>query len=264
MEEFKAAFKTFMENPLVGSIVTIVIAIVLYKIVMRALKKGAKVTNMNKKQKTWFNLVRSILRYAFIIVAALIVLQINGVDVSSVMAGVGIAGVVIGFALQDSLKDIFRGFTILSDTYFEVGDLVKYGTHEGKVLALGISSTKIQDLSTGGTVAVANRNISEIEVIPKTKSITVPLPYELKLKESDALMAEICAEIQKIDGIPECSYLGISEFGDNAISHLISMKISHADERNKMGREANRVALQVLEKHGVSMPYPQVDVHEKK
>lgn len=260
---FQEIFAEVMANPLIGSLITIVIAVVLYRVVISLLMRAAKITKMNKKQKTWFNLVKSVLRYAFIIVTALVVLQINGVDVSSLIAGVGIAGVVLGLALQDTLKDVFRGFTILSDSYFKVGDLVKYGTVEGKVLALGMSSTKIEDIATGGVVSVANRNISEIEIIPKTKAVAVSLPYELKLKESDALMSEMCEETKKLDGVKGCAYLGISEFADSAIVHKLLVTCVTPMEREKIGRDTNRVVLSVLEKHGISMPYPQMDVHQK-
>ena len=55
-------------------------------------------------------------------------------------AGLGILGVIFGLAIQDWLKDIIRGSSILSDNYFAVGDVVKYKDIEGKVLVIEIKT----------------------------------------------------------------------------------------------------------------------------
>ena len=75
------------------------------------------------------------------------------------LAGVGIVSVIIGLAIQDALKDIIRGFSILSEEYFSVGDVVTYGDITGKVLVLGLKTTKIKDISTENIISIANRNI---------------------------------------------------------------------------------------------------------
>ncbi len=79
-------------------------------------------------------MLRSIVLAAVVIIVILIVLQLLGINVSSMLAGVGIASIVIGFALQDALKDIFRGLEIVSDSYYDIGDLIKYGDNVGQVL----------------------------------------------------------------------------------------------------------------------------------
>ena len=67
----------------------------------------------SKKRRTYLRMFRSIVVAAMIIVVILTVLQLLGINVSSMLAGVGIASIVIGFALQDALKDIFRGLEIV-------------------------------------------------------------------------------------------------------------------------------------------------------
>ena len=72
-----------------------------------------------------------------------IILQINGVNVSSIIAGVGVVSVIIGLALQDALKDIIMGVNVLVDDYFSLGDIVKLDDIEGKVVEIGIKNIKI-------------------------------------------------------------------------------------------------------------------------
>ena len=97
--------------------------------------------------------------YVIIVITVLLILQINGINVSSLLAGVGIMGAVIGLAIQDWLKDIIRGTSILSDNYFSVGDIIRYNGIEGKVVVIGLKTTKIQELKTGYIKSIANRKI---------------------------------------------------------------------------------------------------------
>ena len=58
-------------------------------------------------------MLRSIIIAAVVIIIILIVLQLLGINVGSMLAGVGIASIIVGFALQDAMKDIFRGLEIV-------------------------------------------------------------------------------------------------------------------------------------------------------
>ena len=68
----------------------------------------------------------------------LILLNLYGVNTTSLIAGLGIAGAVLGLALQDALKDIFNGLSIIFDNYFVVGDLVDYNGFVGTVTDFGL------------------------------------------------------------------------------------------------------------------------------
>ncbi|MBQ2659673.1 mechanosensitive ion channel, partial [Candidatus Saccharibacteria bacterium] len=127
-------------------------------------KKRPKVIS-DKKRKTYLRMLKSIVVAIIIIVAILIILQLLGVNVSSMLAGVGIASIVIGFALQDAMKDIFRGLEIVSDNYYDIGDVIKFGDNMGQVTSINLRTTKIQDFNTMNTVSIANRNINQVEVV---------------------------------------------------------------------------------------------------
>ena len=172
-------FKGIKYEKVVGSIVIVIIAILIYKIATYILGKSEANDKLklftSNKGKTYIKLMKSIIRYVIMILTGLIILQINGVNVSSVLAGVGIFGVVFGFAIQDWLKDIIRGSSIISDDYFKVGDIVKYNDIEGKVLVIGLKTTKIKDIKTSNIISIANRKIEEVEIV--SNLIYVRIPY---------------------------------------------------------------------------------------
>ena len=189
-------------------------------------------------------------------------LKVNGVDVSSVLAGVGIVGVIFGLAIQDWLKDIIRGGSILSDNYFSVGDVVNYKGIEGKVLVIGLKTTKIKELKTGYVKSIANRNIDEIDVVSNLIYVSVPMPYELSVAKAEEVINNIVTNIKENNNVNDCEYVGINEFADSSISYYLKIDCNQL-YKWQVRRDALRTALLELERNGIAIPYTQIDIHEK-
>ena len=266
MENIKAFFENIHQEQIVNSIIIIVVSMILYKIISFILGKSEKQDKVklftSKKSKTYLKLTRSIIRYAFVAITVLILLQINGVDVTSVLAGVGLLGAIFGLAIQDWLKDVIRGSTILSDNYFSVGDIVKYKEIEGKVLVIGLKTTKIQDIKTGHVISIANRNIEEVELISNLIYINIPMPYEVPVEKSEEVVDKIVNKVSKNENVNECKYKGVNELADSSIKYLIEVNCSPI-YKLQVRRDALRTILTEMEKAGISVPYTQIDVHNR-
>lgn len=266
MKNIKEIFNEIIQNKLIDSIIVIIISFILYRIFHRIItraEKNTKIKNsMSNKGRTYFRLIISIVRYIFIIITALIVLQINGINVSSMLAGIGILSVIIGLAIQDALKDIIRGFSILSDNYFSVGDIIKYGDIEGKVLIVGLKTTKIKDIKTGNEISIANRNIEQVEVVPNYVLINIPLPYEITVERAEEVIKDIINLINQNTSVKECNYLGVNELASSSINYLLKIE-TDANIKLQVKRDALRTILLELEKNNISIPYNQIDVHIK-
>ena len=266
MNEIKELFSRIKLTNILSSIAIIVISFIIYKVIVYLLTRGGEKTQLNmftsKKSKTYMKLLKSIIRYAFIIVTILRLLQVNGVNVSSLLAGVGIFSVVIGLAIQDALKDIIRGTNILSDNYFNVGDVVKYGQIEGKVVALGLKTTKIESLVDNNIISIANRNIEQIEVLSGIINVNVPMPYEIKIEEAEKVIAEIVECVKCNNNVRNCWYKAVNELADSYINYLIQVDCIPQFKR-QVRRDTLRTALQVLEDNNIAVPYQQIDIHNK-
>ena len=215
----------------------------------------------NKKNRTFIRMLKSIVAYGLGIITVLMVLQIYGVNVTSMLAGVGIASIVIGFALQDSLKDVIRGFNIVSDDYYEIGDVIKYGDNLGAVLSVGLLTTKIQDINTMNTVSIANRNIDQVEVDPGYIFLQVPLPYELKVEKAESVLQEAVKKLRRHEHITSANYQGITKFSESSLDYQI-VAICDPPTRPQTRRDALRTIMTTLEEHKISIPYNQLDVHK--
>lgn len=248
------------------SFIVILVSFIIYGIISgiinRREQKKSKLL-ANKKSHTVVRMVKSIARYVLIILDILIILQICGVDISSMLAAAGIASVILAFAIQDALKDIIRGFDIVSDNYYNVGDIVKIGTIEGKVLTVGLKTTKIQDINTNNLVSIANRNIVEAEVLSNMIDIDVPFPYEVSLEKAEKVLQEMVAEIKKQDDITDAEYRKLSNFSESSMDYRIKVFGSPA-LRPQIRRNSLEAIAKVFAKHKISVPYPHLDIHSDK
>ena len=189
MEGFIESVTKVLGNSWVQSAIVVIIAAIIYRIIAVITIRGEKREKLKKvKGKTYLRLIRNITKYVISVFAVLTILQIHGVNVESTVAGLGILGIIVGFIVQDAFKDIIRGIDILSDDYFSVGDVVKYKDIEGKVIMLGLKSTKIEDIRTQNIISIANRNIEQIEVLSEFMYINIPMPYEVKVEAAEKVI----------------------------------------------------------------------------
>lgn len=248
------------------SLVVIIISTIIYAIISKALNKHEKRKSKllaNKKGRTMNRMIKSIVRYILIILDFLIILQIFGIDVSSMLAAAGVAGIIIAFAVKDALQDIIRGFDIISDNYYNVGDVVKIDTVEGKVLAVGLKTTKIQDINTLNTVSIANRNILQVEVMSDMIDVDVPLPYELSLPEAEKVLNEVIEEIKKQDNVTNSEYRKVSNFSASSMDYRVKVYGDPAS-RPQIRRDSLDTIAKVLAAHKISIPYPHLDLKTSK
>lgn len=248
------------------SLIVVLLSFLIYHLAARFLnnkeKKNSKILS-NKKNKTFIRMLKSIIGYLIGIFTILVILQIFGVNVTSMLAGVGIASIVIGFALQDALKDIFRGFEIISDNYYSIGDVIKFGDNVGQVQSISLRTTKIQDINTMNIVSIANRNIDRVEIVSGCIYIPIPLPYELKVEKAEFVLHDIVKQLSVHDGITGVKYQGITAFADSSLNYQIMVTCDPLNQL-QIRRDCLRAIVTTLEKHRIHIPYAQLDVHTKK
>jgi MscS family membrane protein len=134
-----------------------------------------------------------------IIIGILTTAQYLGIPVTSVLAGLGVGGVAVALAAQNSLANIFGSIVILTDRPFHVGDRVQIGDVDGTVEAIGLRSTRIRTLeghlATLPNKTVADSNIINVSKRPTIRQLfTVTLTYDTtpeKMREALGILREI-------------------------------------------------------------------------
>ena len=245
-------------------ILVLAAAYVVYTLIRKLLirqeaKDGAK-KNLAPRRRTYYRLAGSIVRYAVIVVAGLLILQIAGVNISSLVAGLGIVSIIVGLALQDWLKDIIRGASIIGDSYFQVGDVIRYRDKEGEVLSIGLKTTRIRLVASNNILSVANRNLEEIEVVSWSLFEPVPMPYDVPVYQAEKVIQDMVARIRKNEHVESCRYMGVQDLSPSSIDYFLEIRANPLYHK-QVRRDMNRSILLAMEKNRIPVPFQQVDVH---
>ena len=254
-------------NKLYISAIIAIIGIIIYQIIKRTinriLERDKKRNKLDKKGRTVVKLFTNITKYVVIAIVGVLILQIYGVNVNSLVAGLGLVSVVVGLAIQDPLKDIITGVNILTDDYFSLGDVIKVDDVEGKVVQLGVRTTKIKDVANGNILVLANRNISKVLKISEELYIDIPLSYEDKTEKIAKILNKVCTNIQKLEDVFDAKYLGIGSFEDSAINYKLQINCK-PEAKITIRRNVYNMVKSELDKNGISIPYPQLTIHNSK
>lgn len=257
--------KNILNTNLAKSVIIIIVAIILYNIMKGIADKTVtatmKIAKKDRKKQNSVIVFNSVMKYIFGMVVLILLLEVNGVNVSSLIASLGIVGIVVGLAIQDALKDLIAGKNIISDHFFEAGDVIKYNGITGKVISLGLKTTKLQDLDTNDIVSITNRHIEQAEKVSDWLGISIPAPYEKSVEEVESIMPAIVEEIKSFEHVKDCKYIGIGEFTDSSVIYKLLITCS-PEYKLEIKRQALRTLKIAMDKAKISIPYTQIDIHQ--
>ena len=251
-------------SKIIYTILTIIISITIYMLITRVFIKKLenKKSISNKHTKTFIKLLKNVIRYTIIIITILLLLEIYGFNVSRLFASVGIISIIIGFAIQDALKDIIKGIDIMTDNYYRVGDVIKFKDITGKVLSIGLKTTKIEDIYTFNVVSISNRNIELVEVVSNLINIDIPLPYDLKYKNALKVLNIIVNKLSNDKNILKAEYRGVNDFADSSIKYQIKV-YTDPIKKVQVRRDVLTCIISTLEDNNIQIPFNQLDIHNK-
>ncbi len=221
----------------------------------------------SNRMRTLISLAKNILRYAVILAAICVTLTIFNVDIVTILAGLGILALIIGFGAESLIADIVTGMFILIDNQYNVGDIIEVDGFRGTVTEINVRSTVLTDV--GGNVKIIN-NSDMKNVLNRSdnssKSVSdFPIPYETDIvaleKQIPALLSEIYENNQPLMlNVPE--YLGVNKLDDSAVVLRFTVDVAEGDIY--MGSRALNHDLFIgMRKLGIEVPFPQLDLHRK-
>ncbi|MCR5490759.1 MAG: mechanosensitive ion channel family protein [Bacilli bacterium] len=241
--------------------VIVVFAIVIYFILNVIIRLTF---NKNQKSKTIGSLVKSCVKYVTILVAVALVLTAWGVDVASVVAGLGVLTLIIGLGCQTLIQDIVSGLFIVFDDYFSVGDLVIVDGFRGTVTSIGLKTTKITDPS-GNIKSITNSSITtvvNISRLPTMVCVEFDIGFNEDLKRVEGIIAKNLDRITK--HIPQITeglyYKGVSKFTAAGVSLLFLCYCLEGD-RFQVDRDIKREIYLMCRANDITVPFNQITVN---
>ncbi|MCR4597405.1 MAG: mechanosensitive ion channel family protein [Acetatifactor sp.] len=222
----------------------------------------------NHRARSILSIIASLMKYIAAIVILCWGLTILGVNVSTIVASVGIVALIVGFSAESLIADVVTGAFMIFENHYNVGDIIEVDGFRGTVTDIGIRTTCITD--PGDNVKIVNNSAMK-NILNRSdrmsRSISdIGIPYATDLERLEnaipGLMQEIYNKHQ--DMMKEAPiYLGVNELADNAV---VLRFIVYVDEKDiySGARVLNHDLLLGFRKLGVEVPFPQVDVHMDK
>lgn len=215
--------------------------------------------------KSLVSLLSSLIRYAAAIVILCWGLTLLGVDMTAVLAALGVVALIIGFGAESLVADVVTGLFMLFENQYNVGDIVEVNGFRGTVKEIGIRTTSIVD--SGDNIKILNnsdmRNILNRSDIASRAVCDIGIPYATDLEALEAKLPALTEQI--LAAHPEVfhaapRYLGVQELGDSAVVLRFVADVAEKDIYSG-GRILNRDLWLGFRRLGVECPFPQMDVH---
>ena len=220
--------------------------------------------NGSRKAKTVSSLVRSLVKYISILAAICFVLVAWGVDVAGIIAGVGVLTLIVGLGCQTLIQDVISGLFIVFDDYFASGDMVIIDGFRGKVVEVGLKTTKLEDFG-GNIKSITNSSITTVVNMSRLRSVVttkLSISYNEDIERVEAIiLKEIPILREKIPNIIDGPYYkGIDCVGASSIDLLV-LSFTLEDNRFQVTRDLNREFYLLFKKHDIQIPYAQINVN---
>ena len=223
-------------------------------------------SGINERTRTIGSMFASIVKYAAILVSIFWGLSILGVNTAAVLASAGVVTLVIGFGAQSLIEDVITGIFIIFEGQYAIGDILVLDNFRGSVVSIGVRTTTIEDVG-GNRQIINNSDIRNFQNRSQKGSVAVSeisISYEQNLEELEALLdselpkfREACAEL--FEDVPQ--YVGIQSFDGSGI--LLRFCVAVREENIfKAQRALNRQLKLMFDRNNISVPYPQLVVHE--
>ena len=255
-------YQTFIDG-VFFIIVTLVIALFISRILNVIMLGWLKVRKGFERTPGLLNKALTVIIF---LIAIIVILGYYKIDITPMIAGVGLGALAIGLALQSTLSNFFAGVHLLSDKPIRVGDYIELDeNNSGIVEDIGWRSTRIKTLTNNLLIIpngkLADSNIINYSMPKKDFSIWVPcgIAYESNLKKVEKVTLEVAKHIQQsVEGAvkdfePLFRY---KEFGDSNINFIAVLGIAEPMKRFVVRNEFIKALKERFDKENIEISWP--------
>lgn len=220
-----------------------------------------------KRGKALASLLSSFAKYLGAIILIFAILGTLGVNTTVLLASAGILSLIVGLGAQPLIEDIFAGIFIVFEHSFEIGDIIIVDGFRGTVKEMGIRTTKIED--AGGDIKVINnsdiRTLINMTSKLSTAICDVSISYFDDIERVEKVLNENLKKIkEKYKSIVNGpTYVGVQSLSDSGVVLRI---IAECNEmmRYQVQRDINREIKIIFDQNNITIPFPQIVIHETK
>jgi len=195
-----------------------------------------------------------------------------GVNISALLGTLGIGGIAFALAAQDTVKNVFGTFTILTDKPFSIGDTIRMDSYEGTVVDVGVRSTKIMNydkrIITFPNYKITDTSIVNISSEPMRRVVlNLGLTYDTtseKMKEALELLKSIPKRVENVSSNPSDIVAVFTEYSDSALVIMYIYFIEKQGDILGVTSNMNMEILAAFNKAGLNLAFPTRTVYIQK
>ncbi len=246
---------------IVGALAILIIGRIVVGIITGTVKK---IMRKSKMDETLVKFLSSLTKTGLLVILFIVVLNQLGVQTTSFVAIIGAVGLAIGFALQGSLANFAAGVMLILFRPFKAGDFVEAGGTIGSVEEIGIFST-IMKTPDNKKIIVPNSNITGGNIVnysakdTRRVDLVFGIGYDDDLKKAKQILEQILQADERILKDP-APVVAVSELGDSSVNFVVRPWVKSSDYWAVYWGLTEKVKL-TFDAEGISIPYPQQDVH---
>ena len=247
----------------------------IFKTFLPQIREKIVAKTLSKMDDVIFDLVNRFASVIIFVTAAILALDVLGVNIMPFVAGAGVVGIAIGFAAKDTLSNVIAGVLLIMDRPFEVGDRIEIWSAPansatwGDVVHIGLRATKIRT-TDNIVIVIPNNEIMMRDIINYTtmsKDIRVRIPigiaYDADVTKAKEIIKQVSLELNWVKTEPEPKVV-VKSFGDSAVNLEARIWISRPRKRmDTISHITDRVK-EVFQQEGIEIPFPKRDIYIKK
>ena len=257
LEEIQRQFLLFLPR-LLAAIVIFIVGLYVASLISKLVDRGLEQREVAPEGR---KVITQIVRWALIVLAVVTALEQVNFDLTAFVAGLGIAGFTIGFALKDISENFVAGLLLLLQRPFELGDVIEIDDFRGRVTDVSLRATEMVTMD-GHNVLLPNSLVYTNPIYNFTRSalariaVEVGVAYDSDLDQVRQTALETVSSLPDVLDEPEPNVV-FHTFGDSSIGMTIFFWI---DNRETRQFQASDLAVPVIkssfEREGIDIPFP--------
>ena len=209
-------------------------------------------------------LVDNVYRYAVLGFGFIMAADQIGVNVGAALAGIGVVGIAVGFAAQDTLSNIIAGFLIFLDKPFLVGDWIHVADEVGEVSEITMRTTRIRTKNNTWVVIPNKKIIDEVLVNHSTKGDTrIDVPVGIAYKENIPEAREVLLRaVKDLEGVHEGrpAEVVVTGLGGSSVDLEVRVWIKKASDEPPVFFRVVEASKLALDAAGIEIPFPHLQL----
>lgn len=262
-EEIRSFFASLTLKKLLPVVLILVLGILIVKLLLKLFDRAL---SRSKLDKTMFAFLRALMRVLLYALVLLIAAGSLGVDVTSLVAVLSVVSLAISLAVQNALANVVGSITLLATHPFRVGDFVQIGSDCGTVEQINMSYTQIVT-ADGKRIYIPNSDAASARISNYTVEgkRRVDLTFSASYGDDiDRVKAAILAAAQHPKLCPDIApEVHVSAHSDNSVDYLLLLWAAPEDYFT-VKFDVTEAVKKKFDEEGISIPFPQLDVHMAK